>query len=103
MICNPGLLISCAIIVVFSTRIFKNLCLGIKWVLRREATELESLRWIVRRLERFVVVNQRTYISVGDTVSKGTIEHVYIVCPIKKFSGGEELLKIIRWEVLNLL
>ena len=33
-ICSHCLLISCAIIVGFSTRIFQNLDLGIEWVLR---------------------------------------------------------------------
>ncbi len=33
-ICSRSLLILCAIIVVFSTRIFRNLHLGIEWVLR---------------------------------------------------------------------
>ena len=33
-ICSRSLSISCAIIVVFSTRIFRNLDLGIEWILR---------------------------------------------------------------------
>ena len=42
-------------------------------------------------------------IFVGDTVSQGTYEHIYDVCPIKTFSGKEELLETIKLEVLNLL
>ena len=57
MICSRGILFSCAIIEVFSTRIFRNLDLGRKWLLRRRALELESLRCIVGRLERVVVVS----------------------------------------------
>ena len=38
-----------------------------------------------------------------DSVLQETFEHIYDVCPIKKFSGGEELLEIIRLKVLNLL
>ena len=55
MICSRSLLISWAIIVVFSTRIFQNLDLGIEWVLSCKATELESLRRIESYLERVVV------------------------------------------------
>ena len=54
-ICSRSLLISCAIIMVFSTRIFRNLDLGIEWVLRCKAPELESLRCIVNRPERVVM------------------------------------------------
>ena len=39
----------------FSTRIFQNLDLGIEWVLRCKAMELESLRCIVSHPERVVV------------------------------------------------
>ena len=45
-ICSHSLFILCAIIVVFATRIFRNLDLGIKWVLRCKDMELESLRCI---------------------------------------------------------
>ena len=61
-ICSCSLAILCAIIVVFSTRIFRNLVLGIEWVLRCKAMELESLRCIVSCLERVVVVRP-TYVS----------------------------------------
>ncbi len=54
-ICSHSLFIFCAIIVVFSTTIFRNLDLGIEWVLRYKAIVLESLRCIVCRLERVVV------------------------------------------------
>ena len=53
-ICRRSLSISCAIIVVFSTRIFRNLDLGIKCVLRCKAIVLESLKCIVSGLERVV-------------------------------------------------
>ena len=45
----------------FSNRIFRNLDLGIEWVLRYKVMELESLRCLVRRLERVVVVRP-TYV-----------------------------------------
>ena len=51
-----GLLISCAITVVFSTRIFRNLDLRIERILTCKAMEQESLRCIVSRLERVVAV-----------------------------------------------
>ena len=51
-ICRRRLLISCAIIVVFLTRIFQNLNLGKEWTLRCKAIELESWRCIVRRLNK---------------------------------------------------
>ena len=51
MIYSRCLLISCAIMVVFSTRIFPNLDLGIERLLRYKAREQESLRCIARRLE----------------------------------------------------
>ena len=97
-ICSRNLLISCAIIVVFSTRIFRNLDLGIERILRCKAMELESLRCIASRLESVIVVKP-TYALF----SLETFEHIWDVGPIKKFSGGEELLEIIRLEVLNLL
>ena len=53
---SRSLFISCTIIVVLSTRTFRNLDLGIEWVLRCKAMELESSRCIVSRLERVVVV-----------------------------------------------
>ena len=52
-ICSRSLSISCAIIIVFSTRIFRNL--GIEWFLRWKAIELVSLRCILSRQERVVV------------------------------------------------
>ena len=48
------ILISCAIIVMFSTRTFRNLDLGMEWVLKCKAMELESLRCTVNRLESFI-------------------------------------------------
>ena len=41
-------------IMVFSTRIFRNLDLGIEWVFRCKTMELESLRCIISHLERVV-------------------------------------------------
>ena len=72
---SRSLSISCAIIVVFSIRIFRNLDLGIEWVLRCKANELESLRYIVSRLER-VVVERPTYalFSLETQSPKGTFE-----------------------------
>ena len=58
---SRSLLISCATIVAFSTRIFRNLDLGIEYILRSKPMELESLGCIVSRLERVVVVRP-TYI-----------------------------------------
>ena len=87
MICSRSLSISCAIILVFSTRIFQNLNLGIEWVLRCKAMELESLRCIVSRLERVVVVRPIFVLFSLETVSQGTFEHIYNVFPIKRFSG----------------
>ena len=51
-ICSRSLSLSCAIIVVSSTRIFRNLDLGREWFLRWKAIKLESLRGILSRLER---------------------------------------------------
>ena len=44
--------------------IFRNLNLGIEWVLRSKAMELESLRCIVSHLERVVVVYIYIYIYI---------------------------------------
>ena len=55
-ICNRGLSVSCAIIMVFSTRFFRNLDLGIEWVLRCKAMELESLRFIYHHHHHVVLV-----------------------------------------------
>ena len=65
--------------------------------------KLESLRCIVRRLEKVVVVRPTYVLFSLETISQGTFEHIYDVCPSKKFSGREELLEIITLEVLNLL
>ena len=91
-ICNPSLLILCAIIVVFSTRIFQNLDLWMEWVLRCKAMEIESLRCIVSCLERVVVVRPTYVLFSLETVSQGTFEHIYDICPIKKFSGGGRVI-----------
>ena len=65
-ICSHSLSISYAIIVVFSTRIFQNLDLGIEWVLR---CKLESLRCIISCLER-VEVLRPTYTLFSPYTSK---------------------------------
>ena len=78
-----------------SISIFRNLNLEIEWVLRYKAMELESLRYIVRRLETIVVVRP-TYVSFSlGTVSQETFKHIYDICPMKKFSGGR------RWWLMK--
>ena len=52
-ICSCSLSISCAIILVFLTRIFRNLDLGTECALRCKAMELESLRRIVSARDNF--------------------------------------------------
>ena len=77
----------------FKTRIFPNLDLGIKWVLRYKATELESLRCIVSHLEKSCSSKPDIcIIFIGDTVFQGTFEHIYDICPIKMFSGGRRVI-----------
>ena len=72
---------------VFTTRIFRNLDLGIEWILRCKAMELELLRCIVSCFERVVVVR-----PIYVLFSLDTFGHIYDVCPIKKFSGGERVI-----------
>ena len=62
----------CVIIVVFSVRIFQNLDFGIEWVVRCKAMELESLRFIVRHLERVILVRPTYVLFSMETVSQGT-------------------------------
>ena len=84
-ICSRSLLIWCAIIVVFSTRIYQNLDLGRKRLLRYRTMELKSLRCIVRCLEN---VLRPMYILFSlETISQGIFEHIEDIYPIKKFSG----------------
>ena len=71
-ICSRSLSISCAIIVVFSTRIFQNLNLGIEWVLRCKARELKSSRCTVSHLERVVVIR-----STDALFSLETFKRIY--------------------------
>ena len=101
-ICRRSLSISCAIMVIISTRIFRNLDLGIEWVLRCKA--MESLRCIVSRLERVVVVRP-TYASFSfETQSPKGHLNIYTTLILSRSSiEGEVLLEIIRLEVLNLL
>ena len=89
-ICSRSLLISSAIIVVFSTRIFRNLDLGIEWLLICKAMELESLRCIVSRLERVVVIRPTCALfSLETQSSKGHLN----VCPIRNFGGGGSIFR----------
>ena len=71
-----------------STRIFWNLDLGIDFVLRCKVMEVESLRCIVNRLKRVVVVRP-TYVlfSLETQSSKGHL-NIY-----KKFSGGGSVIR----------
>ena len=71
-ICSRSLLISSAIMAMFLTRIFRILDLEIQWVLRCKAMELESLRCIVSRLERVVVIRPTYVLFLLETqYSKG--------------------------------
>ena len=93
-----------AILVMFSTRIFQNLDLGIKWVLRCKAIELESLKYIVSRQERVVVVRPTYALFSLETQSPKGHLNIYMTFVQSRISvEGEVLLKIIRMEVLNLL
>ena len=101
---SRNLSISYAIIVVFSTNIFRNLDLKIEWVLRCKAMELESSKCIVIRLE-WVVVVRRTYtlFSFETRASKGHL-NIYKMFVLSRSSvEAEVLLEIIRLKVLNLL
>ena len=91
------LLTSYAIMVVFSTRIFQNLDLGIKWVLRCKAMELQSLRCIVSYLVRVLVVRPTYLLYSLETQSFKGYLNIYTmffssICSV----GKEELLEIIR-------
>ena len=88
----------------YSTRIFRNLDLGIEWVLRCKAMELKSLRCIACHLERVVVVRP-TYalFSLETQFPKGHL-NIYTTFVLSRSSvEGDELLEIICLEVLNLL
>ena len=50
--------------------------------------ELESLRCVVSRQKRVVVVRPIYTLFSLETVSQGTFEHIYDVGPIKNFSRG---------------
>ena len=65
---SRGSLILCAVIVVFSTRIFQNLDLGRGWLLKCWTIELESLRSIIRRREN----------KIFNTIDKANIYLRYI-------------------------
>ena len=53
---------------------FQHLDLGIECALRCKAMELESLRCIVRRLERVVAVRPTCELFLLETVSQGTLK-----------------------------
>ncbi len=77
---------------VFSTRIFRNLDLEIEWVLR---CKLESLRCIVSRLERVVVVRPKYALFYLKTVFQETFKHIFDVGPMKRFGGGGSVIRYI--------
>ena len=74
----------------FSTRIFRNLDLGIEWDLRCKTMELESLRCIVNCLERVVVVRLPCASFYLETQSpKG---HLNICTSFALFNGREKVI-----------
>ena len=96
-ICSDGLLISCAIIVVFSTRISKNLDLGIEWLLKCWAMELELLRCIVKHLERVIVVRPSYILFSLETHSPKGHLNIYMMFVLSRSSVEEgDLFEIIR-------
>ena len=76
-VCRRSLIISSTIIEVFSKRIFRNLDLGIEWLLRCKAMKLESLRCTVRRLERVVAVRQTYVLFLLETRSPKRYLNIY--------------------------
>ena len=103
-ICSCSLFSSYAIIVVFLTRNFQNMDLGIEWVLRCNAIELESLRCIVSHLERAVVVRPTYALLPLETQSPKRHLNIYMMFVLSRSSVEEEvLLEMIRLEDLNLL
>ena len=78
---------------VFSTRIFRNLLLGIEWVLR--------FKYGARIIKELCKSSRKSCsgktnictIFIGDTVSQGTFEHIYDFGPIKKFSSGGRVIR----------
>ena len=104
MICGRTLSISCMIILVFSTRIFRNLDLGKEWVLRCKPMKLESLKCIVSRLESVLVVRPTYLLFSLETPSPKGHSNIYTTLFLSRSSVEEVvLLEIIRLEVLNLL
>ena len=80
---------------VFSSRIFRNLDLGIEWVLRCKPMELESLRCIVNSLERVVVVRPTYALFYLETQSpKGNLNICTMFIQSRISVKGEELLEI---------
>ena len=89
---------------VFSTRIFGNLDLGIEWFLRCKAIELESLRCIEGRVERVVVVRPIYALCSLETQSPRGHLNIYTTLVLSgSLVVGEALLEIIRLEVLNFM
>ena len=84
--------VSCAIIVVFLTKIFRNLDLGIRWILRCKAIELESLRCIISCFERVVVVRNwiqlMGHTSAGRSVNDRDLFRCVTSLDIPRASGG---------------
>ena len=78
---------------VFSTRIFRNLDFGIEWVLRFKAMELESLRYVVSRHGKVVLIKPTFVLFSLETVSQGTFAYIYNGCPIKKFNGEGRVIR----------
>ena len=86
---------------VFLTRIFWNMDLGIEWVLRCKAMELESLRCIVNCLEGVVVVRPTYALFSLETLSSKEHLNIYMMLVLSRSSlEGEVLLEIIRLEVI---
>ena len=71
-----------------------------EWVLRCKAMELESLRCIVRRLERVMVVRPTYVLFCLETQSPNGHLNIYTTFVLSSMEG-EELLEIIWLEVLN--
>ena len=92
-ICSRSLLILCAIIVMFSTRIFRNLDLG-------NRMDFKMLGYGARIIKVHSKPSWKSWsgqtniriIFLGDTVSQRTIEYIYDIYPIKKFSGGGSVI-----------
>ena len=75
---------------------------GIEWVLRCKTTEPESLRGIVRRLGRVVVLSPRYVLFALQTHSpKGHLNIYTTFVRLSSSVEGKELLEIVKSEILN--